>query len=158
MEIVKYGVYLNDSKLNVLVKEDTFHYGSEFFNKPEIIVDMLNAVFHAEQQAEEHVWMLAMNNSCEVLGVFEVCHGSVSESHVHMREIFVRLCLCGATRFILAHNHPGNRLVPSEADISMTERVSEAATLMDIKLLEHLIICKNGYVSFVEEGLIGTKR
>lgn len=158
MEIIKYGVEINDSKLNVLVKEDTFHYESENFRKPQVIVDMLNALFHAERQAEEHIWMLAMNNSCEVLGAFEVCHGSVSESRVHMREIFVRLCLCGATGFILAHNHPGNHLVPSEPDIKMTERVTEAAALMDIKLFDHIIICKNGYVSFSEEGLIGNKQ
>lgn len=154
MKIIKYGVEISDSKLNVLVKENTYNYGSQFLNKPGIIVDMLNTVFHAGRQAEEHVWLLAMNNSCEVLGVFEVCHGSVSEASVHMREIFVRLCLCGATGFILAHNHPGNSLVPSEADIRMTEKVTETATLMDIKLFDHIIICKNGYVSLAEEGLI----
>ena len=129
MEIVKYGVEIADSKLNVLVKESAFDYGSEFLNKPSVIVDMLNAVFHVERQAEEHVWMLAMNNSCEVLGVFEVCHGSVSESNVHMREIFVRLCLCGATGFILAHNHPGNSLVASEPDIRLTERVDRKSVV-----------------------------
>lgn len=156
MEIVKYGVEINESKLNVLVKESTYNYGSQFLNKPGIIVDMLNMVFHAGRQAEEHVWLLAMNNSCEVLGVFEVCHGSVSEASVHMREIFVRLCLCGASGFILAHNHPGNSLVPSEADIRMTERVTETATLMDIKLFDHIIVCKDKYVSLAEKGLIRT--
>lgn len=154
MKIIKYGVEISDSKLNVLVKENTYNYGSQFLNKPGIIVDMLNTVFHAGRQAEEHVWLLAMNNSCEVLGVFEVCHGSVSEASVHMREIFVRLCLCGATGFILAHNHPGNSLVPSEADIRMTEKVTETATLMDIKLFDHIIVCKEKYVSLAEEGLI----
>lgn len=154
MEIVKYGVEISDSQLNVLVKENTYNYGSQFFNKPQVIVDMLNEVFHAGRQAEEHVWLLAINNSCEVLGVFEVCHGSVSEASVHMREIFVRLCLCGATGFILAHNHQGNSLAPSEADIRMTGKVTEAATLMDIKLFDHIIICKNGYVSLAEEALI----
>lgn len=154
MKIIKYGVEISDSKLNVLVKENTYNYGSQFLNKPGIIVDMLNTVFHAGRQAEEHVWLLAMNNSCEVLGVFEVCHGSVSEASVHMREIFVRLCLCGATGFILAHNHPGNSLVPSEADIRMTEKVTETATLMDIKLFDHIIVCKDKYVSLAEEGLI----
>lgn len=154
MEIIKYGVEISESKLNVLVKESTYNYGSQFLNKPGIIVDMLNTVFHAGRQAEEHVWLLAMNNSCEVLGLFEVCHGSVSEASVHMREIFVRLCLCGATGFILAHNHPGNSLVPSEADIRMTERVKESATLMDIKLIDHIIVCKDKYVSLAEEGLL----
>lgn len=154
MEIIKYGVEISESKLNVLVKESTYNYGSQFLNKPGIIVDMLNTVFHAGRQAEEHVWLLAMNNSCEVLGLFEVCHGSVSEASVHMREIFVRLCLCGATGFILAHNHPGNSLVPSEADIRMTERVKESATLMDIKLFDHIIVCKDKYVSLAEEGLL----
>lgn len=154
MEIIKYGVEISESKLNVLVKESTYNYGSQFLNKPGIIVDMLNTVFHAGRQAEEHVWLLAMNNSCEVLGLFEVCHGSVSEASVHMREIFVRLCLCGATGFILAHNHPGNSLVPSEADIRMTERVTESATLMDIKLFDHIIVCKDKYVSLAEEGLL----
>ena len=44
--------------------------------------------------------------------------------------------------FILAHNHPGNSLVASEPDIRLTERVKEAATLMDIKLFDHIIVCK----------------
>lgn len=47
MEIVKYGVEISDSQLNVLVKENTYNYGSQFFNKPQVIVDMLNEVFHA---------------------------------------------------------------------------------------------------------------
>lgn len=56
--------------------------------------------------------------------------------------------------FRIQCTYPGNSLVASEPDIRLTERVKEAATLMDIKLFDHIIVCKNGYVSFAEEGLI----
>jgi DNA repair protein RadC len=55
---------------------------------------------------------------------------------------------------ILAHNHPSGNLKPSEADVSLTKKIKEAAKLMDIQVLDHLLLSESGYFSFADEGLI----
>ena len=57
-----------------------------------------------------------------------------------------------ATSVILAHNHPSGKLNPSQADISITEKVKNALALLDIKLIEHLILTVDGFYSFADEG------
>ncbi len=53
---------------------------------------------------------------------------------------------------ILIHNHPSGSLTPSEADKTITEKIKKAASLMDIKLLDHLILTDCGFFSFADEG------
>ena len=55
---------------------------------------------------------------------------------------------------ILSHNHPSGNLEPSEADITITNRIKEAGKLLDINLLDHLVITADGYYSFADEGKI----
>ena len=62
--------------------------------------------------------------------------------------------LNSASRLIVAHNHPSGNLKPSREDIAMTEKLKEAAALMDIKLLDHLVIGDNNYCSMADEGLL----
>jgi DNA repair protein RadC len=57
-----------------------------------------------------------------------------------------------ATGMIVCHNHPSGNLQPSRADESITQRIAEAANLLDIKLLDHLIVSDEGYYSFADEG------
>ncbi len=59
-----------------------------------------------------------------------------------------------ATSLILCHNHPSGNLQPSDADITITRRLKESATLMDIALLDHIIVAGKGYYSFADENLI----
>ena len=58
------------------------------------------------------------------------------------------------TELILAHNHPSGNLKPSEADIQLTQKVKDAAKLMDIEVLDHMILSSNGYFSFTDDGII----
>ena len=55
---------------------------------------------------------------------------------------------------IIAHNHPSGNLSPSEEDRSLTRKIQQAATLMDIRLLDHIIVAGNKYTSFADEGWI----
>ena len=59
-----------------------------------------------------------------------------------------------AVGIILCHNHPSGNLNPSNADKAITKKIGDAASLMDIKLLDHIIVSDEGYFSFMEEGLI----
>jgi len=57
-----------------------------------------------------------------------------------------------ATAVILVHNHPSGKLLPSEADIQITEKIKEAGNIMDIVILDHLIITEYDYYSFADHG------
>lgn len=137
----------------VLVKESGKNYTGNLLNTPEKIFHMMNELYSANLKAEEYMWMIALNNKSNPIGIFELSHGTVNASLVSPREIFVRLCLCGAVQFVLVHNHPSGEVEPSSEDIKTTERIIKAGELMNIPLVDHIIIGKS-YYSFHEKKLI----
>lgn len=154
MIVNKYRTELNEDKLNILVKESSVGYDFDGeLNSPEKIVQMMNSLYNMRNMAEEYVYVLATDTRCNPLGVFEVSHGSVDCSVVNPREIFIRLLLCGATKFFLIHNHPAGSTHPSAEDIKLTERVKSAGELIGIRLLDHIII-GDSHFSFSAEKYI----
>ena len=113
---------------------------------------MLNAVFRFNKQAEEYVYMIALNTKCKPLGVFEISHGTINQSICNPREIFIKALLCGATGIILAHNHPSGDTTPSKDDLKTYQRVKEAGKIIGVELFDNLVI-GNGYFSFMESGM-----
>lgn len=152
MRVIKYNVLLDENKKNTLVAESTQNRPEiTSLNSPDMIVNLMNLVFQADRQAEEHLWLVALNTKGKLLGVFEVSHGTIRESLVSAREIFVRLCLCGATSFVLCHNHPSGDSTPSRNDVQVTRTIKDAADLMGIAFCDHIIIGDGVYYSFREE-------
>ena len=102
MKVIKYRVLLDEENKNILVKESAQLYASEKgqMNTPAQIVHLCNDVLQANRLAEEHLWLLAFNTKNKLLGLFEISHGTVNGSLITPREIFVRLFLCGAVRFV----------------------------------------------------------
>lgn len=80
--------------------------------------------------------------------------GIVNRTIVHPREIFHEAVLHCACAIIIAHNHPSGNLEPSVEDKEITDRLNEASKIMGIAILDHLIISRKGYFSFVEHGLL----
>lgn len=156
MRITKYDTELQDDYRNVLVKEFSKNYPTEDkLNNPEMISHMMCEIFRADRKAEEHVWVIAFTKKFSLISIFDVPHGTASISLISTREIFVRLCLCGAVQFVLVHNHPSGNTTPSVEDIKVTERMKEAGQLMDIPCMDHIIIGKNGaYYSFTEHNIL----
>ena len=141
MRITKANVALDSSKHPVLVKEQVKNYDSESnFSDPKIIAKAMNAMFGVSDAAEEYVWLLAMDTKCHMLAVFELSHGTVDCSHMGIREIMIRLLLTGASCFVLLHNHPSGDVTPSRADLHATKRIADAASLMYLKFLDHIIV------------------
>jgi len=154
MKITNYSVELDESRKNILVKENIKNCPvADNLNAPLKVYDMLNFLFKASLKAEEHMWLIATDTKQNPIGVFELAHGTVNAAICSPREVFVRLCLCGATAFILAHNHPSGDPSPSRADISFTSKMAEAGKIMNIPLLDHIII-GDFYYSFKEQELI----
>lgn len=156
MRITKYDTELQDDYRNVLVKEFSKNYPTEDkLNNPEMISHMMCEIFRVDRKAEEYVWVIAFTKKFSLISIFDVPHGTASTSLISTREIFVRLCLCGAVQFVLVHNHPSGDTTPSVEDIKVTERMKEAGQLMDIPCMDHIIIGKNGaYYSFTEHNIL----
>jgi DNA repair protein RadC len=108
---------------------------------------------------QEQVVVIPVDTRLRHLGTSVVSVGTVNESSAHPREIFRPVITRGAYGFVLVHNHPSGDPSPSRADEAITRRVSEAATLMQIRFIDHVSIGKaapgrSPYFSFREAGLI----
>ena len=88
-----------------------------------------------------------------VLRVVPVYKGSVNMAQVRVGEVFREAVRDNATCVILAHNHPSGDLQPSAEDIRLTEEIVRAGKLLDIEVLDHLIISRQGHLSLKEKGL-----
>lgn len=102
----------------------------------------------------EEFRVIFLNNYNMLVGSETLFVGTIDKSAVYPREIVEKVLQYRAKGIIFAHNHPSGNLRPSKQDIAITEHMQEVLEMLDIKLLEHIIITKGGYFSFLEEGLI----
>lgn len=104
--------------------------------------------------SEEHFRVLLMDTSCNLLGVEEISVGGIDATIVDLRVLFKKIVMSGASRFIAVHNHPSGNPSASRPDKELTQRIAEASKTMMIRFDDHIIIGRNAYYSFNEEGLI----
>ncbi|MDD2456362.1 MAG: DNA repair protein RadC [Kiritimatiellae bacterium] len=109
---------------------------------------------------QEIFWVLLLNTKNRVIGQpVETTRGLLDSSPVHPREVFSQAIRYNAAAVILAHNHPSGDPTPSKEDIDITRRMIEAARIIGIRVVDHLIVGKPsetapGYVSLREQNLI----
>jgi len=157
MRIEKTNVVLDKDGKSMLLKEFAKNYpGINALNEVSTVVQVMNDIFALSQQAEEYLYLIAMNTKGKPISFFEVSHGTHNAALVGCREIMIRALLCGASSIIIAHNHPSGQPQPSREDVAITKRVEEAAELIGIAFCDHVIIGKEGYYSFREKGHIIT--
>lgn len=154
MRINFYDTRIVDDSRTILVKEKGVNYETIDMNNPEKIYLMMQMLLNMGELAEEHCYMVALNSSCRILGIFFISKGTVSLSPVSPREVFIRAVLIGAVQIVLVHNHPSGNPVPSECDIELTERLKAGGELLNICLADHIIIGHNSYLSFKEAKLL----
>lgn len=105
-----------------------------------------------EQREREIFLVLFLDNQHRLIKQEEMFLGTINSAVIHPREIIKTALYCNAAAMILAHNHPSGIAEPSQSDRHITERIRQAANLMDIRLLDHFIIGKGCYFSFSEAG------
>ncbi|MGY3055591.1 DNA repair protein RadC [Pedobacter sp. UYEF25] len=98
--------------------------------------------------------ILLLNRANNVLGIHQISTGGQAGTVVDPKMIFSVALKAGAASIILSHNHPSGNLNPSEQDRSITGRLVECGKLLDINILDHMIVTKNAYFSFLDEGLM----
>lgn len=115
----------------------------------------------ADGEPVEKFWVLSLNRKNRLLRCHAVTSGTATASLVHPREVFREAIRNSASALICAHNHPSGDPSPSQADIRATRQLREAAKVVQLDLLDHIIIGQpehdpvgNGYYSFAEAGLM----
>jgi len=114
--------------------------------------DIFPLIRHYGDRKQEHFICASVNAANEVMNVRVVTIGLVNKSQVHPREVFADVIAERASAVIVAHNHPHGALQPSSEDIHVTRRLQEAAKILGLKLLDHIIFNSKGYYSFAEKG------
>jgi DNA repair protein RadC len=79
----------------------------------------------------------------------------LDQSPVHPREVFADVIAGRTAVVVFAHNHPNGDVHPSEADRRTHERLTEAAKILGLRVLDHITVSKTGHFSFQESGLLG---
>jgi len=115
-------------------------------------VEVLRSVWSSQIEAREEFVVLMLDRSNRVLGYQLLSKGGISGTVADIRLIFSVALEALASSIILAHNHPSGNLKPSEADLTLTRKVKEASKVIDIALLDHFILTKEGHYSFADEG------
>jgi DNA repair protein RadC len=108
---------------------------------------------YATARTERFV-VLTLDGAHQVIRANLVSVGLVNRTVVHPREVFYPAIIQNACAIVVAHNHPSGRLDPSPEDREITSRLREASEILGISLIDHLILSKEGYFSFLEHGLL----
>lgn len=118
-------------------------------------LDVLPLVADLAAKPQEHFVCLSLNGANEVIEKRVVSMGLLDQTPVHPREVFADVLKDRAAAVILVHNHPNGDLQPSDADRRTHDRLAEAAKILGLRILDHVIVGKKGYFSFQESGLLG---
>lgn len=105
-------------------------------------------------ELQEEVKILLLNKGNRVLGIKELFKGGISSCVIDVRLVMALVLKTNATAIILFHNHPSGNLTPSAADRNITQKIKECCKLFDVEVLDHLIVTKNDYFSFADDGII----
>jgi DNA repair protein RadC len=126
-------------------------------DSPELVSELVGQ--EMRRLRTESLRVILLDTRYRLLHIEEVSVGSLNESIAHPREIFRPAITYSAYAVIVVHNHPSGDASPSQTDHSLTRRLAEAAELLQIKLLDHIIIGapsegNPGYFSFKEAGVL----
>lgn len=103
---------------------------------------------------QEVLKLLLLNTRSRLVGETDISKGTINSALISPRELFVEALQKNAVSIILLHNHPSGDATPSKEDILITKRIRDAGNLIGIRLLDHIIIGDNCYISLSEKGFI----
>ncbi len=106
------------------------------------------------ESRQEEFWVACLNSKSALIHIDRIHIGGIASVAADPRIIYSLALQHHAVSIIIAHNHPSGNLRPSKEDESVTLKLKAAGALLDIRLADHLIITKEGFYSFADEGMI----
>lgn len=107
---------------------------------PEHINALMSPIIHETETDQETLWVIALDTRYRVIHYKLVSLGTVSACNSHAREIFRSAIIANASAVILVHSHPSGEVDPSQADIQVTRKLTQASEVIGIPILDHIII------------------
>lgn len=115
----------------------------------------MTKAFDAERKAEEYLYLVCCDGSGRVTGLFEVSHGGVGNALTNVQGILTRVLLCNSHHIFTAHNHPSGECERlNKQDVASYCIVRDSCWMLGVKVEDNVIIGKNKYMSFKEQGLL----
>ncbi len=103
-------------------------------------------------ETREHFLLVSLDVKHNIIAIDEISIGTDSEALAHPKEIYTTALKRGASRIMVAHNHPSGNCEPSDTDIQLTSQLLKASQTMGIPLLDHLIVSWGEYSSIREKA------
>lgn len=155
MRVNQFTTRLDKEYRTVVIKEKGINYTQDNeFKRPDNIDQLFRDVYQLDKRTEEFLYLVCLNASCKLIGIFELSHGTVDCAPVAIRELFVKSLILGAVGVILVHNHPGGSKKESHEDIEVTSKIKKASELLQIIFWDHVIIAGDTYISLKEKGYL----
>ncbi len=139
------------TELLTMVKEKAQTYSIHRVTSAEDVYSLLHKY---STKDKEYFVTVTLDGRSKIIEKRVIHIGTLNQSLVHPREVFRPAIKDNAAGIIISHNHPSGTLEPSRADTQITQRLKEVAKLVGIELLDHVILSKEGYYSFSDEGLL----
>ena len=116
--------------------------------------EIANSIYRNLSDDQEHFCILFLNNANKITGFKVLFSGGMNAATVDLKVVFRNALLFGACSLILVHNHPSNSLIASKEDIQITQEIKQAGKLLGIRLLDHIILTNNSYLSMADDAII----
>lgn len=119
--------------------------------------DCVSLLTEYSRMKQEHFGVIFLNSQKEVIQTKCFFVGSDNRCNIYPKIVFWKACKLEASAMILFHNHPSGNTNPSQKDIELTERFEKGGNLLGIQILDHIIISKYDYYSFLEHDNMNKK-
>jgi len=129
--------------------EEPLQQGAPFRSSQEVFQHYRE---HLGNQKKELFYVLLLDGKNRKIKDVRISEGSLTSSLVHPREVFNPVIRESAAAVILIHNHPSGDPTPSQEDLEITRRLREVGEVMGVRVLDHVVVGKGRYVSFVDDG------
>ena len=136
-------------QLGILLEEEALNQLPVLRSSKDIAVYLRKRLQH---ESRESFIVVYLNKANRVLATEVVSTGGVTGTIADPKIIFKRALELQASHLILSHNHPSGNLRPSEADRKLTDKIKQAARLIDMEVIDHIIVSDQGYYSFADLG------
>lgn len=120
------------------------------FDSPDIVKDFLR--LNLAERTHEVFCVMYLDAQYRLIRFEELFRGTLTQASVYPREVVKQALTNNAAAVILAHNHPSGVPQPSQADKHLTKEIQSALQLVDIKVLDHMVIAREGLISMAERG------
>ena len=107
---------------------------------------------HLAAEMHEHFYAVLLDNKLRKIRDALVSQGSLTTSIVHPRDVFAQVIRHSAAAVVFVHNHPSGDPTPSKEDIEITRRLRDVGELIGVRILDHIVIGRGRYMSFVDDG------